>query len=57
MFPTFVTSFQDQFLAMLINVLGTVVGGFMTTLFNTVGNGFFVPLLQALAKALTTPPA
>jgi len=57
MFPTFVTSFQDQFTAVLINLFGTIFGGFMTTVFTTIGNGFFVPLLQALAKALTTPPA
>ncbi len=57
MFPTFVTSFQEQLFAVLINLLGTVFGSFFSTLFSTIGTGFFVPLLSAIARALTTPPA
>ncbi len=53
MFPTFVTSFQDQFFAVFINLVGTVLGSFMSTLFSTVGKGFFEPLLLALTKSLT----
>lgn len=52
MFPTFVTSFQDQFLAVLINVFGTIVGSFFTQLFKTVGDGLLLPVLARLINAL-----
>ncbi|MFO0972099.1 MAG: hypothetical protein U1A27_01495 [Phycisphaerae bacterium] len=56
MFPTFVTSFQDQAFAVLINLVGTVLGGFMTSLFGALANsfatGFLTPLFKALSDAL-----
>lgn len=57
MFPTFVTSFQDQFVAVLINLFGSIVGSFFTQLFKTVGDGLLLPVLARLINALLPPTA
>ena len=55
MFPPFVQSFGDQFDAVLINLVGTILGGLATSLFNAVSTGFLVPLFKGISAALGLP--
>jgi hypothetical protein len=49
MFPPFVSSFGDQFTAVLINMVGSILIGVFNTLFSAVSTTLIVPFLQSLA--------
>ncbi|MBK8267282.1 MAG: hypothetical protein IPK83_02850 [Planctomycetes bacterium] len=55
MFPPFIDSFGNQFTAVIINVVGTVLGGVITGVFNAFSTGFLAPLFKSIAAALGIP--
>jgi len=55
MFPTFVQSFGDQLFAVAINLIGTVLGGIATSVFNAISTGFLLPLIKSISQSLGLP--
>lgn len=57
--PPFVGSFGDQFFAVMINMIGTVVGGVLTstinTLFSALSANVLAPIFKSLAQLLGLP--
>ncbi len=51
MFPSYVTSVQDQFIAVLINLIGTVLGGAFNSFISTFMSNLLGPFLEQFAPA------
>lgn len=51
MFPSFITSFQDQFIAVLINLVGTVLGAAFNAVFNSFVTYVLTPLFEQFAAS------
>lgn len=49
MFPPFIDSFGNQFTAVMINMMGTVFGGFFTAVIGAFVNAFLTPLFKGIA--------
>jgi hypothetical protein len=50
--PPFVDSLGDQFTAVLINSIGTIVAGIFTALFGAIVTTIITPVLQSFATSL-----
>ena len=55
MFPTFVSSFGDQFFAVMINMVGAVFTGVFNTLFSAISTTLIVPLLKNFGAGVGLP--
>lgn len=55
MFPPFVQSFGDQFFAVLINMIGSVLAGVFNTLFSAISTTLIVPFLQGIGQNAGLP--
>ncbi len=55
MFPPFVSSFGDQFFAVMINMVGAVFTGIFNTLFSAITTTLIVPFLNSLGQGAGMP--
>ena len=51
MFPPFINSFGDQFFAVMLNAVGTIMAGVLNTFFSSIITTVITPLLKNLAAA------
>ncbi len=55
MFPPFVDSFGNQFTAVLINMIGSVLGGFLNAIFGSFVTIFITPFFENIASGVGLP--
>ncbi len=55
MFPPVVDSFGNQLTAVMINLVGTVLGAVFTTIVGAFTNNIIAPLFKSIAIALGIP--